>query len=103
MIFTGSVATGKRVAEAAARRLLPVVLELGGKDPMIVLEDADLDVASSGAVWGALMNAGQTCLSVERCYVHRSMYDKFLETMPPEDREAARGQRHRTPKSRWGR
>ena len=79
LIFTGSVATGKRVAEAAARKLLPVVLELGGKDPMIVLDDADLEIASSGALWGAFMNAGQTCLSVERCYVHRSLYEKFLE------------------------
>jgi acyl-CoA reductase-like NAD-dependent aldehyde dehydrogenase len=79
VIFTGSVATGKRVAQAAAARLLPVVLELGGKDPMIVLEDADVDVASSAAVWGAFMNAGQTCLSVERCYVHEKIYTKFLE------------------------
>ena len=79
IIFTGSVATGKRVAQAAAGRLLPVVLELGGKDPMLVLEDADVDVASSAAVWGAFMNAGQTCLSVERCYVHESIYQKFLE------------------------
>jgi len=79
LIFTGSLATGKRIAHAAASRLLPVVLELGGKDPMVVLEDADLEVASSGAVWGALVNAGQTCLSVERCYVHRSLYDRFLE------------------------
>jgi succinate-semialdehyde dehydrogenase/glutarate-semialdehyde dehydrogenase len=79
LIFTGSVATGKRVAEAAARKLLPVVLELGGKDPMIVLDDADLEIASSGALWGAFMNAGQTCLSVERCYVHRSLYETFLE------------------------
>jgi succinate-semialdehyde dehydrogenase/glutarate-semialdehyde dehydrogenase len=79
LIFTGSVATGKRVGEAAARRLLPVVLELGGKDPMIVLDDADLEIASSGALWGAFMNAGQTCLSVERCYVHRSLYEPFLE------------------------
>ncbi len=79
LIFTGSVATGKRVGEAAARKLLPVVLELGGKDPMLVLEDADLDVATSGALWGAFMNAGQTCLSVERCYVHRSLYEPFLE------------------------
>jgi succinate-semialdehyde dehydrogenase/glutarate-semialdehyde dehydrogenase len=78
-IFTGSVATGKRVAQAAAARLLPVVLELGGKDPMIVLEDADINVASSAAVWGAFMNAGQTCLSVERCYVHESIYPKFLD------------------------
>jgi acyl-CoA reductase-like NAD-dependent aldehyde dehydrogenase len=79
LIFTGSVTTGRRIAQVAAERLLPVVLELGGKDPMIVLEDADIDVASSGAVWGAFMNAGQTCLSVERCYVHQSLYSVFLE------------------------
>ena len=79
LVFTGSVATGKRVAQTAASRLLPVVLELGGKDPMIVLEDADVDVASSAAVWGAFVNAGQTCLSVERCYVHEAIYEKFLE------------------------
>ncbi|HLX86491.1 MAG TPA: aldehyde dehydrogenase family protein [Terriglobales bacterium] len=79
LVFTGSVATGKRIAQIAAERLLPVVLELGGKDPMLVLEDADIDVASSGAVWGAFVNAGQTCLSVERCYVHQSLYPAFLE------------------------
>jgi len=78
LVFTGSVATGKRIAAAAAERLLPVVLELGGKDPMLVLDDADVDVASSAAVWGAFVNAGQTCLSVERCYVHRSLYEEFL-------------------------
>ncbi len=79
LIFTGSVPTGKRIAQAAAARLLPVVLELGGKDPMLVLDDADVDVASSGAVWGAFVNAGQACLSVERCYVHRSIYQAFVE------------------------
>jgi succinate-semialdehyde dehydrogenase/glutarate-semialdehyde dehydrogenase len=79
LVFTGSVATGKRIAAAAAERLLPVVLELGGKDPMLVLDDADVDVASSAAVWGAFVNAGQTCLSVERCYVHRSLYESFLQ------------------------
>jgi acyl-CoA reductase-like NAD-dependent aldehyde dehydrogenase len=79
LVFTGSVATGKRIAVAAAERLLPVVLELGGKDPMLVLDDADVDVASSAAVWGAFVNAGQTCLSVERCYVHRSLYESFLK------------------------
>jgi acyl-CoA reductase-like NAD-dependent aldehyde dehydrogenase len=77
IVFTGSVPTGKRVAQAASARLLPAVLELGGKDPMVVLDDADVDVASSGAVWGAFVNAGQACLSVERCYVHRSLYEKF--------------------------
>jgi acyl-CoA reductase-like NAD-dependent aldehyde dehydrogenase len=77
LVFTGSVATGKRIAAAAAERLLPVLLELGGKDPMLVLDDADVDVASSAAVWGACVNAGQACLSVERCYVHRSLYESF--------------------------
>ncbi len=79
IVFTGSVTTGKRVAESAAKRLMPVVLELGGKDPMIVFDDVDVDVVSSGAVWGAFMNAGQTCLSVERCYVQRGIYDRFLK------------------------
>ncbi|HZP16329.1 MAG TPA: aldehyde dehydrogenase family protein [Terriglobales bacterium] len=78
LVFTGSVPTGKRIAEMAGARLLPVVLELGGKDPMIVLDDAGVDVASSGAVWGAFVNAGQTCLSVERCYVQRRIYDTFV-------------------------
>jgi succinate-semialdehyde dehydrogenase/glutarate-semialdehyde dehydrogenase len=79
LVFTGSVATGKRIAAAAAERLLPVVLELGGKDPMLVLDDADVDVASSAAVWGAFVNAGQACLSVERCYAHRSLYESFAK------------------------
>ncbi|MBV9342736.1 MAG: aldehyde dehydrogenase family protein, partial [Acidobacteria bacterium] len=79
LIFTGSVATGKAIAQAAAARLLPVILELGGKDPMLVLEDADIEVASSGAVWGAFVNAGQACLSVERCYVQRRVCDRFVE------------------------
>ena len=79
LIFTGSVPTGKRIAQAAAQRLLPLVLELGGKDPMLVLDNADIDVASSAAVWGAFVNAGQACLSVERCYVHRSQYEPFLQ------------------------
>src|SRR5882672_100503 len=79
LVFTGSVGTGRRIAQAAAERLLPVVLELGGKDPMIVLDDADLDVTSSAAVWGAFVNAGQACLSVERCYVHHTLYRSFVE------------------------
>ncbi len=87
IVFTGSVRSGKRVAEAAAKKLLPALLELGGKDPMLVLEDADPDVASSAAIWGAFMNAGQTCLSVERCYVHRSLYDKFLATVVEKTRK----------------
>jgi acyl-CoA reductase-like NAD-dependent aldehyde dehydrogenase len=79
IVFTGSVATGRRVAMSCAERLILCVLELGGKDAMLVLEDADVDVASSAAVWGSMMNAGQTCISVERCLVHRSIYDKFVD------------------------
>ena len=78
IMFTGSVATGKRVAEAAARYLTPVVLELGGKDPMIVLDDANIQNAARGAVWGAFANSGQSCASVERCYVHESVAERFI-------------------------
>ena len=76
--FTGSSATGAKVMERAARRLTPVSLELGGKDPMIVLEDADIDLAAHAAVWGAFFNAGQTCVSVERVYVLEPVYDQFV-------------------------
>ncbi|WP_458317415.1 aldehyde dehydrogenase family protein [Mycolicibacterium brisbanense] len=76
--FTGSSATGAKVMERAARRLTPVSLELGGKDPMIVLEDADVELAANAAVWGAMFNAGQTCVSVERVYVLEQIYDQFV-------------------------
>jgi len=78
VMFTGSVATGRRVAEACAKRLVPSVLELGGKDAMIVLADADLVVASSAAVWGGYTNCGQVCLSVERLFVEQGAADKFI-------------------------
>jgi succinate-semialdehyde dehydrogenase/glutarate-semialdehyde dehydrogenase len=91
LVFTGSVATGKRIAAAAAERLLPVVLELGGKDPMLVLDDADVDVASSAAVWGAFVNAGQACLSVERCYVHRSLYESFARACAEKTKQLRMG------------
>lgn len=77
VMFTGSVATGRRVAEACAKRLIPSVLELGGKDAMLVLADADLDVAASAAVWGSYTNCGQVCLSVERLFVEKSVADEF--------------------------
>lgn len=79
IMFTGSVATGKRVAEAAAKHLTSVVLELGGKDPMIVLEDANLRSAVRGAVWGAFCNSGQACASVERCYVQEAIAPEFIQ------------------------
>jgi acyl-CoA reductase-like NAD-dependent aldehyde dehydrogenase len=81
IVFTGSVATGRKVAQSAATRLIPCVLELGGKDPMLVLDDADPNVAASGALWGGLMNCGQTCISVERIYVHRRVFDPFLAAL----------------------
>jgi acyl-CoA reductase-like NAD-dependent aldehyde dehydrogenase len=77
VMFTGSVATGRRVAEACARKLIPSVLELGGKDAMIVLADANLEVASSAAVWGSYTNCGQVCLSVERLFVEQSVAEQF--------------------------
>ena len=77
ILFTGSVETGRRVAEACASRLIPTVLELGGKDAMIVLADANLEVAASGAVWGSFTNCGQVCLSVERIFVEQRAAEKF--------------------------
>jgi succinate-semialdehyde dehydrogenase/glutarate-semialdehyde dehydrogenase len=87
IMFTGSVATGKRVAEVAARSLMPVVLELGGKDPMIVLEDADVETAAAAAVWGAFSNSGQACASVERCYVDERIAARFIEGVVEKTRE----------------
>lgn len=84
IMFTGSVATGKRVAEAASKYLIPVVMELGGKDPMIVLDDANIENAARGAIWGAFANAGQACASVERCYVHETIADKFTDAVVAE-------------------
>ncbi|MDH4197502.1 MAG: aldehyde dehydrogenase family protein [Candidatus Aminicenantes bacterium] len=78
IMFTGSVGIGRRVMELAARNLTHIVLELGGKDPMIVLDDVDLDKAARGAVWNAFMNTGQSCASVERAYVARSLYEAFV-------------------------
>lgn len=76
--FTGSTATGKRIAVQAAKRLIPCSLELGGKDPLIVLADADLDHAAAAAIRGAFENAGQTCISVERVYVEALVYDDYV-------------------------
>ena len=77
VMFTGSVGIGKRVMELCSRNLTNLTLELGGKDPMIVLEDADLERAARGAVWAAFMNCGQSCGSVERVYVARGAADAF--------------------------
>ncbi len=76
--FTGSTATGRKIAARAGERLIPCGLELGGKDAMIVLDDADIDRATSAAVWGGLWNSGQICVSVERIYVQDNVYDEFV-------------------------
>jgi acyl-CoA reductase-like NAD-dependent aldehyde dehydrogenase len=78
-MFTGSTRTGKKIMERAAQTLTPVSLELGGKDPMIVLADADLDRASSAAAYYSMQNGGQTCISVERVYVEAPVYDAFVD------------------------
>ena len=79
--FTGSVATGKKVAEAAAKRFIPAFLELGGKDPAIVLESANLELATSAILWGSVVNTGQSCLSIERIYVAESIFEKFYHQL----------------------
>ncbi|NQU66641.1 MAG: aldehyde dehydrogenase family protein [Candidatus Marinimicrobia bacterium] len=75
--FTGSTQIGRKIAEACARQLKPVILELGGKDPMVVLNDAPLERALQAAIWGGMSNAGQTCISVERIYVQKDLYSEF--------------------------
>jgi len=78
IMFTGSTATGKKVAMKAAETLTPVSLELGGKDPMIVLSDADVERAANVAVYASMQNSGQTCISIERVYVEAPVYDEFV-------------------------
>jgi acyl-CoA reductase-like NAD-dependent aldehyde dehydrogenase len=85
--FTGSAATGKRVMMAAAERLTPVLLELGGKDAMIIDSDADLEKAAEAAVYGGLTNCGQACISVERIYVAEAVHDRFVEEVVKQVRD----------------
>lgn len=79
--FTGSVATGRKVAEAAARRFIPAFLELGGKDPVIVMASADLEKATDAVLRGSVLNSGQVCLSIERVYVDRAIHDRFVKRL----------------------
>src|SRR5438105_5247032 len=81
LCFIGSPGTGRRIAEAAAKHLTPVVMELGGQDAAIVCDDADLDTAASGVLWGAFLNAGQTCCAIERVYVPDAVADRFEEAL----------------------
>ncbi len=79
IFLTGSVSTGRRVALAAAEDMIPYAFELGGKDPMIVLEDADIEAAARWGTWGAYYNTGQTCQGIERVYVVEQVYDQFVD------------------------
>lgn len=91
IFFTGSVDVGKQLMEQAAKTLTPLSLELGGNDPMIVFEDADLERATNGALWAGFQNAGQSCGGVERVYVHESIYDEFVEIMARKTRALRHG------------
>lgn len=84
LCFTGSVATGKRVAVAAAEAFIPCHLELGGKDPAIVCDDADIALAARALTWASMVNAGQSCMSIERCYVDRKVAATFLSALSQE-------------------
>ncbi|HET7808627.1 MAG TPA: aldehyde dehydrogenase family protein [Gaiellaceae bacterium] len=87
VVFTGSAAVGRLVAAAAGERLRPVTLELGGKDPMLVFDDADLDRAVAGALWGSFSNCGQVCCGVERIYVAQPLFEAFSEELARRARE----------------
>ena len=91
IMFTGSVATGKKIAETAAKNLTSTVLELGGKDPMVVFADANLELAAQAAVWGAFCNAGQSCSSVERLYVEESAKEKLTNLIVEKTRALKQG------------
>lgn len=91
IFFTGSVPAGKDLMAQASRTLTPLSLELGGKDPMIVLEDADLERAANGAAWGGYQNAGQSCGGVERIYVHESVYEAFVRLLAAKTRALRQG------------
>src|SRR5216683_3574678 len=99
LAFTGSAATARKVLAAAAETLTPVLAECGGKDALLVAADADLDAAADAAAWGAMSNAGQTCVGVERVYVVEDVYHSFLEKLgervsrlrPGDDASAAYG------------
>ena len=95
--FTGSDRTGRKVMARAAETLTPVSLELGGKDPMIVLDDADIDRAANAATWGSMFNSGQVCLSVERIYVEEPVYDEFVAKLTKEVSALRQGADGRTP------
>ncbi|MGD9010544.1 MAG: aldehyde dehydrogenase family protein [Desulfobacteraceae bacterium] len=91
IFFIGSQRAGRRIMTRAAQHLIPVELEMGGKDPMVVFEDANLERAAAGAVWGAFTNTGQSCTSVEKLFIQESIYDDFKEILVRETLKLTRG------------
>ena len=91
LVFTGGVATGRRVAAACGERLIPCVMELGGKAPLIVCEDADVERAARGVVFGGFSNSGQICIAVERVYAHKAVHDQLVERVTALTRELKQG------------
>jgi acyl-CoA reductase-like NAD-dependent aldehyde dehydrogenase len=91
LAFTGSASTGKKVMAACAENLVPVLMELGGKDAMIVDDDADVVAAADAAVWGAMSNAGQTCIGIERVYATSAVYDRFVAEVTEQVRKLRPG------------
>jgi aldehyde dehydrogenase (NAD+) len=91
LAFTGSGATGKKVMAACATNLTPVIIEAGGKDSLIVDEDADLEKAAEAALWGGMSNAGQTCIGTERVYVHEKVFDKFVAEITEQAKDLKAG------------
>jgi acyl-CoA reductase-like NAD-dependent aldehyde dehydrogenase len=100
--FTGSDRTGRKVMARAAETLTPVSLELGGKDPMIVLSDADVDRAANAAAWGGMVNSGQLCISVERIYVEEPVYDEFVAKLTEQVKGLRQGADGRKPEKDVG-
>jgi len=91
LAFTGSARTGRKVMAACAEKLTPVVIEGGGKDSLLVDEDADLDAAADAAIWGGMSNAGQTCVGVERVYVHQNVHEEFTKRLVDKAKELRAG------------
>ncbi|MGI8673684.1 MAG: aldehyde dehydrogenase family protein [Thermoleophilaceae bacterium] len=92
IMFTGSTDVGKKIMAQASERLTPISLELGGNDPMIVLEDADLERAANAAVFYSMSNSGQTCISIERCYAHEDIHDEFVSKVVEKTRKLRQGE-----------
>ena len=92
--FTGSAATGKKVMAACAENLVPVLMECGGKDALIVDDDADVDAAATAALWGGMSNAGQTCIGIERVYATDKVYDSFVQTLTDKARQVEPGKHY---------